>query len=86
MAPFTLAGFFHPGIIFGTSVYFALGVIGTFLVPFLFAKETPNISKADAVKLALTLNWTAVVCLYVFWLWVYMHQLNPLIAPIHDNK
>lgn len=78
-------GFFAPGIVTGTIVYLILGCIATVVVPMLFGKETPNISKRDAVKLSISLVWIATVCLWLFWVWTYMHQMIPLINPIHQK-
>jgi len=86
MAPFTLAGFFAPGIIAGSMVFLGLALVGTCVLPPIFGKETPNISKGDAIRMTLVLNWTACICLYVFWLWTYMHQMIPLINPNHAEK
>ncbi len=77
-------GFFAPGIITGTVVFGILGVIASVLAPALFAKETKNISKADAVKLSLIVVWLTTGCMYLFWVWTYMHQMVPLIRPIHN--
>lgn len=78
-------GFFAPGIVTGTIVYLILGCIATVAVPMLFAKETKNITKRDAVKLSISLVWIATVCLWLFWVWTYMHQMIPLINPIHQK-
>jgi V-type H+-transporting ATPase subunit e len=76
-------GFAAPGIIAGTVVFGLLGVIASVVAPIVFGKETKNISKGDAVRLSLVIVWLTTVCMYLFWLWTYMHQMVPLIYPIH---
>ena len=79
-------GFAAPGIITGTIVYGILGVIASIVCPRYFGKETKNISKSDAVKLTLVIVWMTTICMYLFWLWTYMHQMVPLIRPIHNRE
>ena len=100
MAPFTLAGFFAPGIVWGTynfshfsknvnhgrsifkiqivffqrrcfksilfseiifknkpgtMVFFSMALISSCVLPPIFGKETPNISRGDAVRMTLVL-------------------------------
>ena len=77
-------GFAAPGIITGTIVFAILGIIASVLAPTVFAKETKNISRGDAVRLSLVIVWLSTGCMYLFWLWTYMHQMVPLIRPIHN--
>ena len=77
-------GFAAPGIITGTIVFGILGIIASVVAPLKFGKETKNISKADAIRLSLVIVWLTTVCMYLFWLWTYMHQMVPLIRPIHS--
>lgn len=77
-------GFAAPGIITGTVVFGILGVIASVVAPIVFGKETKNISKGDAIRLSLVIVWLTTVCMYLFWLWTYMHQMVPLIRPIHS--
>ena len=77
-------GFFAPGVVTGTIVFGILGLIASFVAPAMFAKESKNISKADAVKLSLVIVWLTTGCMYLFWVWTYMHQMVPLIRPIHN--
>jgi V-type H+-transporting ATPase subunit e len=77
-------GFFAPGIIVGTVIYAILGVIATVIAPKYFAKETPNITKQEAYRLTMVVVWMTTVCLWLFWLWTYMHQMIPLISPVHN--
>lgn len=77
-------GFFAPGVITGTIVFTVLGLVATFVAPAVFAKESKNITKAEAVRLTLVIVWMTTVCMYLFWLWTYMHQMVPLIRPIHN--
>lgn len=79
-------GFFAPGIITGTIVYAVLGIIASVVCPKYFGKATKNISQPDAVRLTLVIVWLTTVCMYLFWLWTYMHQMVPLIRPIHNRE
>jgi V-type H+-transporting ATPase subunit e len=80
----TSYGFFAPGIVTGTIVFALLGVFASVIAPAVFGKETKNISKSDSIKLSLVIVWLTTGCMYLFWLWVYMHQMVPLIMPIHN--
>jgi heme/copper-type cytochrome/quinol oxidase subunit 2 len=77
-------GFFAPGIVTGTIVFGVLGVIASFVAPSMFAKESKNITRSEAVRLTLVIVWMTTVCMYLFWLWTYMHQMVPLIRPVHN--
>ena len=77
-------GFAGPGIITGTVVFAILGIIASVVCPMVFGKETKNISKGEAIRLSLVIVWMTTVCMYLFWLWTYMHQMVPLIKPIHN--
>ena len=77
-------GFFSPGVVTGTIVFGILGIIASFVAPAMFGKETKNITKGEAVRLTLVIVWMTTVCMYLFWVWTYMHQLVPLIRPIHN--
>jgi hypothetical protein len=76
-------GFFAPGLVIGTSIYFILGVVASVVAPRYFAKDTPNITKQEAYRLTLTVVWMTTVCLWLFWACTYMHQMVPLIYPVH---
>jgi len=75
-------GFMNPGLITGTITFFILGIIASVGAVF-NAQQTKNISKRDSRTLGLIVVWTATVCMWLFWACVYMHQLVPLIKPIH---
>ena len=77
-------GFAAPGIITGTIVFAVLGVIASVVGPMVFGKETKNVTKGEAVRLTLVIVWMTTICMYLFWLWTYMHQMVPLIRPIHN--
>jgi len=81
MAPL---GIFAPGLIYGTLGYLVLGIVGSFVASSL-AKETPNISKGDSRRLGLVVVWIAVTCMWMFWMFTYMHQMMPLIFPIKQK-
>jgi len=57
-------------VIIGTTVFAALGLLFGTWIPWTRDKELGRL-----------LVWTAVVCCWLFWIIVYMSQINPLIAP-----
>lgn len=77
-------GFLSPGVVTGTIIFAVLGVVASFVAPAMFAKESKNISRPEAVRLTLVIVWMTTVCMYLFWVWTYMHQMVPLIRPIHN--
>ncbi len=85
-SPIVSQGFAAPGIITGSIVFLVLGIIASVAAPLLFAKETKNITKGEAVRLSLVVVWMSTVCMYLFWLWTYMHQMVPLIRPVHSSE
>mmetsp|Transcript_79349 Transcript_79349/g.137589 ORF Transcript_79349/g.137589 Transcript_79349/m.137589 type:complete len:84 (-) Transcript_79349:52-303(-) len=76
-------GFFAPGLVTGTICYAILGVVATVVALSCFAKETPNITKGESRRLGMVVVWTATFCMWLLWACVYMHQMVPLIKPIH---
>jgi len=58
-------------ILICTLVYAAIGAVLSFY-PAMIMKDK---------ALFRTLIWTAVVCMWLFWLVTYMSQLNPIIVP-----
>jgi len=77
-------GIFAPGLITGTLIYFAIGVAAS-AVAISIAKDTKNITKGDAQKLGLAVVWIGVTCMWMFWAFVYMHQMMPLIFPMKQK-
>jgi len=77
-------GFFNPGLMFGTLVFAILGIVASCVASGM-AAQTKNISKRDSRTLGLIVVWTATVCMWLFWACVYMHQMVPLIKPIHTK-
>mmetsp|Transcript_94974 Transcript_94974/g.306640 ORF Transcript_94974/g.306640 Transcript_94974/m.306640 type:complete len:83 (+) Transcript_94974:101-349(+) len=79
-------GFMSHGLIVGTIVFLALGIIGAFAALTCFAKETPNITKGESRRLGVVVVWMSVACMWVTWACVYMHQMVPIIAPEHVHQ
>lgn len=79
-------GFMASGLITGTMVYGILGMLATLIAVSCFAKETPNITKGESRKLGVVVVWTATFCMWLMWACVYMHQMVPLIKPVHNVK
>jgi hypothetical protein len=77
-------GFFAPGIVQGTTIYAVLTAIVAILAV-TFARENKTTTKREAKTMAFVISITAGVCMWMFWLFTYMHQLVPLIYPIHTK-
>ena len=80
------AGCFHPVIVHGTQLYFITGVVMSVLslaVSPLLTKGSKNITTTEGIQFSLIMIWTAIICMWLFWVFVYMHQMVPLIDPIH---
>eukprot|EP00389_Voromonas_pontica_P002195 GDKH01003254.1.p2 GENE.GDKH01003254.1~~GDKH01003254.1.p2 ORF type:complete len:77 (+),score=16.93 GDKH01003254.1:220-450(+) len=71
------------GIEVGTLIFAILGVLGCIGFGVAFGKETPNTSQKDALWLTITMVALATFSMWGFWVCVYMHQMNPLIYPVH---
>mmetsp|Transcript_37943 Transcript_37943/g.57213 ORF Transcript_37943/g.57213 Transcript_37943/m.57213 type:complete len:89 (-) Transcript_37943:136-402(-) len=79
-------GFLAPGLVTGTTTFLVLAIAASFTAVSFFAKETPNITKAESRKLGLVVVWVSAVCMWLIWACVYMHQMVPLIQPQHLEK
>lgn len=75
-------GFAAPGLVTGTMVYIGLALIAN-VIALLIAKETSNTTKGEARLLGLAVVNISAVCMWMFWAFAYMHQMVPLIYPIH---
>mmetsp|Transcript_2390 Transcript_2390/g.5066 ORF Transcript_2390/g.5066 Transcript_2390/m.5066 type:complete len:86 (+) Transcript_2390:69-326(+) len=75
-------GFMAPGLIQGTTAWLVFGIIATVVQSMFFVKETPKITRAESRQLGLVVVWTSTVCMWLFWAFVYMHQMVPLIYPV----
>ena len=75
-------GFFAPGLVMGTMVFAVLGAIGLG-VAFAMAHETPKTTKGEMRIMGMVSVAIATVCMWMFWAFTYMHQMVPLIYPIH---
>eukprot|EP00420_Gonyaulax_spinifera_P038257 CAMPEP_0197888366 /NCGR_PEP_ID=MMETSP1439-20131203/21951_1 /TAXON_ID=66791 /ORGANISM="Gonyaulax spinifera, Strain CCMP409" /LENGTH=84 /DNA_ID=CAMNT_0043508275 /DNA_START=68 /DNA_END=322 /DNA_ORIENTATION=- len=77
-------GFFAPGLVSGTYTWAAFGLIATIIAQ-TFVKETPRITKKESFQLSLVVVWTSTICMWLFWAFVYMHQMVPIINPVHTK-
>mmetsp|Transcript_82285 Transcript_82285/g.183773 ORF Transcript_82285/g.183773 Transcript_82285/m.183773 type:complete len:85 (+) Transcript_82285:85-339(+) len=75
-------GFFAPGLVKGSQVWLCIGVVATFLAQ-AFVKETPKCTKSESRQLSLVIVWVSTICMWLFWAFTYMHQMVPLMYPIH---
>mmetsp|Transcript_26375 Transcript_26375/g.32057 ORF Transcript_26375/g.32057 Transcript_26375/m.32057 type:complete len:87 (-) Transcript_26375:163-423(-) len=76
------AGFMSHGLIFGTTAWLIFGLVGTAIASKFFVKETPRITKEESSQLAMVVVWVSTICMWLFWAFVYMHQMVPLIYPV----
>ena len=69
------------GLMYGTLAWAVFGIIALILGSVFFVRDYPRIKKADSQALTNVVVLTATVCLWLFWSFVYMHQMVPLIYP-----
>mmetsp|Transcript_119941 Transcript_119941/g.333762 ORF Transcript_119941/g.333762 Transcript_119941/m.333762 type:complete len:86 (+) Transcript_119941:58-315(+) len=81
----TCLGFAAPGLVRGSLCWLVFGLIATAIQLTFFVKETPKISKQESRQLGHVVVWTSTVCMWLFWAFVYMHQMIPLIYPVHTE-
>merc|ERR1712224_405352 len=74
-------GFFAPGLIKGTACYFCLGVVSLLIQRIFFVKETPRCTRQESRQLGTIVVVLSVIIMWLFWAFVYMHQMVPLIYP-----
>lgn len=75
-------GFMAPGLVTGTMCFIGAAILGNIVALFL-AKETANTTKGESRILGLCVVNMSAVCMWMFWAFAYMHQMVPLIYPIH---
>mmetsp|Transcript_157756 Transcript_157756/g.383057 ORF Transcript_157756/g.383057 Transcript_157756/m.383057 type:complete len:86 (+) Transcript_157756:74-331(+) len=78
------AGFMAPGLQTGTLAWLCFGFVATIIAQ-AFVKETPKITKKESRELFLVVVWISTICMWLFWAFVYMHQMVPLIYPSHGK-
>jgi len=66
----------------GTMVFIALALCAN-VVALAIARETANTTKGEARLLGMAVVNISAVCMWMFWGFAYMHQMVPLIFPIH---
>eukprot|EP00445_Apocalathium_hangoei_P007882 CAMPEP_0203866920 /NCGR_PEP_ID=MMETSP0359-20131031/16226_1 /ASSEMBLY_ACC=CAM_ASM_000338 /TAXON_ID=268821 /ORGANISM="Scrippsiella Hangoei, Strain SHTV-5" /LENGTH=73 /DNA_ID=CAMNT_0050785085 /DNA_START=44 /DNA_END=261 /DNA_ORIENTATION=+ len=71
----TCLGFFAPGLINGSACWLILAIVATFVQNMYFVKETPKITRTESRQLGLIVVWLSMTCMWLFWAFVYMHQL-----------
>mmetsp|Transcript_67982 Transcript_67982/g.162276 ORF Transcript_67982/g.162276 Transcript_67982/m.162276 type:complete len:85 (-) Transcript_67982:8-262(-) len=79
-------GFLAHGLVTGTIIFLVLGVVASMAASAFCVKETVNITKAESQRLGLVVVWISIFCMWLAWACVYMHQMVPLMAPMHIVK
>ena len=79
-------GFFAHGLVTGTITFLVIGLVASMVSSTFFIKETANITKAESIRLGLVVVWTSTFCMWLMWACVYMHQMVPLMEPLHVLK
>ncbi|CAX64060.1 conserved Plasmodium protein, unknown function [Plasmodium reichenowi] len=64
----------------GTFIYLIIWFVSCIVFCIFFARDG-KISRWNMIKLIITLVSLAVFCLWIFWLCVYISQLNPIVFP-----
>ncbi|SCA48474.1 V-type ATPase V0 subunit e, putative [Plasmodium ovale] len=64
----------------GSFIYLIIWFVSCIVFCLFFARDG-KIARNDMIKLIITLVTLAVFCLWIFWLCVYLSQLNPMILP-----
>ncbi|CDJ44481.1 hypothetical protein, conserved [Eimeria tenella] len=67
----------------GSLCFAGLGLLLCLLLPLLLMRpqNLNTLTKGEMLKLIISLVTTTIVCLWLFWIVVYMSQMYPLIAP-----
>ncbi|CAJ1358749.1 unnamed protein product [Effrenium voratum] len=79
-------GFMAPGLLYGTAAWLAFGLVGMGVAFRFFVKDYPRITKDESSQLAMVVVWTSTICMWLFWAFVYMHQMVPLIYPVRTPE
>ncbi|CAE8666692.1 unnamed protein product [Polarella glacialis] len=82
MAGAACLGFMAPGLVNGVC-WLVVGIFANYCAFKYVVKETPKITMEESKSLALVVVWASTICLWLFWSFVYMHQMVPLIYPVH---
>jgi len=70
-------------ILIGTLIYASIGVIGAIIAPIISIRYLdPNSDKA----LIRLMSITTAICLWIFWMCVYLSQVYPLVAPEKNDS
>ena len=79
-------GFFAHGLVTGSITFFVLGVVASMISSTFFVKETTNITKQESIRLGWVVVWISTFSMWLMWACVYMHQMVPLMEPLHVVK
>merc|ERR1712129_184520 len=78
-------GFGAAGLVHGSFCWLIFAIAALLVQGKFFVKETPKITKAESTQLGRVVVVTSCVCMWLFWAFVYMHQMVPLIYPVHTK-
>merc|ERR1711957_842809 len=81
-----MIGFTNQGLKTGAMYWFGFGVLATIVAQGMVCKETPNITMQESRKLGMVVVWVSTICMWLLWSFVYMHQMLPIIYPIHVKE
>lgn len=79
-------GFLAHGLVIGTITFFVIGVAASMISSTFFVKETANITKQESIRLGWVVVWVSIFSMWLMWACVYMHQMVPLMEPLHIVK
>merc|ERR1711963_823179 len=82
----TCHGFAAKGLINGTACWVIFACLASLVQHSFFVKETPKITREESRQLGRVVVWTSCICMWLFWSFVYMHQMVPLIYPVHTAE
>ena len=77
------AGFMASGLINGSLCWLVFALVALFVQGNHFVKETPKITREESRQLGRVVVVTSCICMWLFWAFVYMHQMVPIIYPVH---
>ena len=73
----------HVTMLIGTIIFLCLWLIVSFIIMFKVTKGVNDSQlRSEYRGMSFGLTFLAAFCMWLMWISVYMHQMNPLISPI----